>query len=154
MVPDKEPDTLTFDLLRQIDRDVRRAFYMPPRLLASPAAYESLTEHFARMEAATPHIAEAFAGPMRAFNSFLGIQITRMHHGLFQPPEKPLRSRPHRTYVRTKRQRVQAERKRIRGQTLVSWRGWKGRKVPSRTGYPRTSVFMYDPRAVFLDPGA
>jgi hypothetical protein len=71
-----------------------------------------------------------------------------------RPPEKPFRSRPRRTYVRAKWQPIRAERVRIRGQTLVSWRGWKGRKVPNRTGYPPNSVFLFNPSSVFLYPGA
>jgi hypothetical protein len=132
------PDTLTMDTLRRAERKMRM---LEPTLFMRPSLVERFRD--TPMESAAEHL----FGPR--LGSYMGLTVLPAPR-LYRPPEKPFRSRPRRKhYMRASWVPVRAPRVKLKARTLVSWRGWKGRKVPDRTGYPPNSVFVVDPRAIF-----
>lgn len=145
-MPEAEPSADSIDMLKLLEQADRamRSFRMPFWLWAEPSTYEQMCRE---SEARRSEIDFG----VRPFASWLGLSMYKAP-ALARPPEKPFRSRPRRTYVRAKRQTVKADRATVKAQGLVSWRHWKGRKVPDRTGYPPGSVFVVNPSAIIGYP--
>jgi hypothetical protein len=138
------PDTVTMNTIRRAERALRKMLE-PAHLLMPPSLVERFRD--TPMESAAEHL----FGPR--LGSYMGLTVRPAPALLYRPPEKPRQSRPRRRCIRAFRKPMKPELVRIRGQTLVSWRGWKGRKVPDRTGYTRNSVFLFNPRSILAWPG-
>lgn len=130
--PAEPPSTLTMETLLEADRQLRK-MAPPARLFASPRAFDILAEK------AQVDLQDSFV---------LGLRLMRAPEYLFRPPEKPLRSRPVRKWVRGSRKNLKAERPKLRRAYRVSSGIWKTRKVPDRRGYSQSTLFYFNPAAV------
>jgi hypothetical protein len=86
-----------------------------------------------------------FGSPL---GSYLGIRFFKAPAQLFRQPDKPLRSRPRRKWVRANRKAMKAERAKLRRGYRVSSNLWKSRKVPDRRGYSQNTMFLLNPNAL------
>ncbi len=146
IVPPKvpPPDTLTLELLQQMDREFRKLLEPHPAIFAPPPAMRALLDVPPER---SETMREVLFGPR--IGSYIGLRVWPTPPQMFRPPEKPFRSRPRRTYVRAHWVPIRAARVTLRAErTPKSWRHWKGRKVPNRTGYPQNSVFVVNPNAI------
>jgi hypothetical protein len=111
-------------------------------LYASPGVYDWLRK--------TPEIKQEDY-PLRYggfLGTYLGIRMYQAPKSLFRAPDKPLRSRPRRRYVRAYRKAVKPERPRLRPLLKAHHcQVFKTRKVPDRRGYSQNTIFMFNPYA-------
>ena len=133
-------DTLTLKMLRDAERTMRGRLGEPLLFASRPAM--SLLEMLPK-----PDPVENLFGP--PVGSYLGIRLFKAPEYLYRPPDKPLRSRPRRKWVRGVRKSLKGERPKLRRNYRVSSGLWKLRKIPDRRGYSQQTVFMINPDAFF-----
>ena len=133
-------DTLTLDKLREAERMMRGMLGEPLAFVSRPAM--AMLDLLPKME--PPET--VFGSPL---GSYYGIRYFKAPDYLYRQPDKPLRSRPRRKWVRAVRRSLKAERAKMRRSYRVSSRIWKGRKVPERRGYSQQTVFMISSDAFF-----
>lgn len=132
-------DTLTFEKLRQAERTLRGALGEP--LLFASRPVMSLLEALPK-----PDPMENLFGP--SLGSYFGIRLFKAPEYLYRQPDKPLRSRPRRKWVRAVRKSLRADRPKLRRLYRVSSSVWKTRKVPDRRGYSQNTFFLFNPGAI------